>query len=1398
MSGDYSRRRFDPNNDYSAVLMQQGRVQLDADWNEWAEALDRRQRAETIDTLGVQAKPGIRGVAVVSPQTPDAFKIHILTDGKLAIGVGRMYVDGLLAENHGEGKLEFDPVLAEQRGTKALDYSKNQPYFPSPPELPGKGTHLVYLEVWQREVTHVEDPDLVEKAVGVDTTARLQTVWQVRLLAVDTDTLCTTPDPLIKNWSKLITPSAGRLSTTAESTAKDTDPCEMPLGGGYRGLENQLYRVEIHNGGPVGTADFKWSRDNASVASGVEEVVSCKELKLYSLGRDAVLGFNDGDWVEILDDHYELCGEGNDPAKRRGLMCKITVNRDTRTIILDTPLTNDLCHFGENKDSLARRHLRVKRWDMGGSGLITVRATDTWVELENGVQIKFDLDGVGTEFHSGDWWVFAARSADASVEPLDRAPVPPRGVHRHYARLAVVNFNTKENHDCRTSWPPGCGGCCTVTVGDGIHSFGQFTDLQAAINAAPDQGTVCILRGHYTLKQGLKIKGKSLSIIGCGKETVVTLKASSSAAFMVKGNSQSYFRLENLKLELTEIGSFPSVPMVEVHDMLNVDVARCIFENLAKKAPTLKLVNCGASLSTVSSDIKMAPNGLLSLVGRVKIADNVFTFGSLDIVLQRCEQVEITGNAFYLGRGIELGEGCLDVLLENNRLEGASISLGGAATDPRPQRKLVNGLEKLRIIGNQIRQAGSGISTLDDYAGEISGLEIKGNHIFDGSGSGITLRRVNGLRIEGNQIFDNGSENHPACGIFLHSCSTVEVIGNQITNNGSTNNTLLRHIGYAEFQAADSSRAANSLSFLDMTMLAADGVIDLAPELPALRWPNRVTLEINLNNLNKPADTVWLVFYGANNVGNIHVDAFKHGETKPKKSLTKSVQTMMIFELDGVGAYDQIKVTPEFTDGTHAYLGELYFGNPAYQAGLVAFYISPETPITVAHTEGKIPPIVSGSTLRVAANVVDCPSGPALLAIGTGAMSISDNRLVSRDTRTSPPSSGVQDDSATLWDYWICKIAGLGKCVSILNFGLNPNLAYFYGAYITQIDPLLKTSLLPRAIADGPVLFHGNQVYREVIIRDEIWSEMPLNVVLFSGDDVSLQDNQCVVKPPSRQNDDKISARVAERPAWYMLDVLAVGATVRLSDNAFTEPLGKFNASALGLGMMTTAMGNHATHCIYAFGFLHQNLGNLESLCALPQSQLQRGTLRPMVADPSPALLAQLSKGRTAGLNYYAKASALRAAELETFKQILFQTNPGDPRIPLVNRQIANNTQLQTELLAMATRESRIVQAADKDWIVHGQVSFSDGRPAEGVTVRLFDRDFLFDDVLGKQKTDEFGDFRIVYHEQDFSDIIERQPDLYLQIEDDKGRILFSSQASIRYNAGKVEYFPIVLPKEPS
>src|SRR5712671_5434822 len=104
MPGDYNRFTFHPQKDIACLWMQQGRVILGSDWNELSELLDRRFRAETMDIIGR---------AVVPKNTIDGFRI-LFAGADLSIGVGRAYVDGLLAENHGApppAPQEFDSTL---------------------------------------------------------------------------------------------------------------------------------------------------------------------------------------------------------------------------------------------------------------------------------------------------------------------------------------------------------------------------------------------------------------------------------------------------------------------------------------------------------------------------------------------------------------------------------------------------------------------------------------------------------------------------------------------------------------------------------------------------------------------------------------------------------------------------------------------------------------------------------------------------------------------------------------------------------------------------------------------------------------------------------------------------------------------------------------------------------------------------------------------------------------------------------------------------------------------------------------------------------------------------------------------------------------------------------------
>lgn len=290
MKGDFSRQTFAQDKHYSAVLLQQGRVQLDADWNESQAIHEHRSETMTRDVVGFSGAP------TVNP----GFLIQLDRDGVgLLIGRGRYYVDGILCENDAEISYTAQPDFPGARS--AIDVLRDS----------NAVLGLVYLEVWTRHLTALEDAAMRESALGgPDTTTRLKTVWQVKVLPVKTPASGVVgPDTLFEEWTQLLTPSTGALSARAKSVASSENPCIIPSGAGYRGLENQMYRVEIHKGGvlgdPANLPTFKWSRDNGTVVTAIERL-SGQEVTVRDLGPDEVLGFSGGQWVEIIDDAAEL------------------------------------------------------------------------------------------------------------------------------------------------------------------------------------------------------------------------------------------------------------------------------------------------------------------------------------------------------------------------------------------------------------------------------------------------------------------------------------------------------------------------------------------------------------------------------------------------------------------------------------------------------------------------------------------------------------------------------------------------------------------------------------------------------------------------------------------------------------------------------------------------------------------------------------------------------------------------------------------------------------------------------------------------------------------------------------------------------------------------------------
>jgi hypothetical protein len=410
MKGDFTKVTFRPRAHFSGVRLQQGRVGLDADWNEQVDIAAHRDETTARDVIGHCGGPiGDAG-----------FEISV-AGSDLDIGAGRYYAGGVLCEN--------------EDGTT----------FGTQPDLPGAelptaaGTYLAYLDVWTRHVTAIEDRSLREVALGgADTATRTRTVWQVKLAGVDPGDTCLDFGP---DWTPPGAASTGRLRAQSTPVPLELNECVVPPGSGYRRLENQLYRVEIHDPSGSGGPTYKWSRDNGTVAARLESIEDLV-LTVSDPGRDTVLGFAAGQTIELSDEGRVLRGQ-------QGVLVELDeVNGNELTITSwpAGPMTMD--DFGDIPT--------VRRWDSPGA--IDVDAGDL-VELEDGVEIEFSTGTLRT----GDYWLIPARTLIGDVEWPRNGSGPElqkrHGIEHHYCPLALLTLagdgeTWSVDSDCRELFPP--------------------------------------------------------------------------------------------------------------------------------------------------------------------------------------------------------------------------------------------------------------------------------------------------------------------------------------------------------------------------------------------------------------------------------------------------------------------------------------------------------------------------------------------------------------------------------------------------------------------------------------------------------------------------------------------------------------------------------------------------------------------------------------------------------------------------------------------------------------------------------------------------------------------------------------------------------------------------------
>jgi hypothetical protein len=436
MKGDFTRDTFHPVKHYSRVMMQQGRVTIDADPNEQTDILLHYLRTLARDLIGPYA----------GPVDDEGFQLGSDGKNRLTIGAGRYYVDGILVENDRDCLYDAQPYFT---------LPKDDPLLKDAVDQTGK-MFWVYLDVWERHVTWIEDPSIRDAALnGVDTCTRSQVVWQIKSLPSPGTTIedegpvgATCRSPL----DTLEPVGTGRLAARIDPGQKVEDLCVTPPDARYRGRENHLYRVEIHDDSASGTPTFKWSRENGSV------VTPWLSTGGNDLRVTRARGFEAGNWVELSNETLDL-------QERPGLLVKLAkVEGDVLSVDPSTIPSGQTLALDP-----AAPHPKIRRWDqkrtdklpLVGGAVEVKEGTDAdpvWIDLENGIQIGFS--GGGT-YRTGDYWLIPARYAagiewsstpDGAGHDVPDA-LPPHGVEHHYAPLGFIAW---EGPNELKSWPCGC------------------------------------------------------------------------------------------------------------------------------------------------------------------------------------------------------------------------------------------------------------------------------------------------------------------------------------------------------------------------------------------------------------------------------------------------------------------------------------------------------------------------------------------------------------------------------------------------------------------------------------------------------------------------------------------------------------------------------------------------------------------------------------------------------------------------------------------------------------------------------------------------------------------------------------------------------------------------------
>jgi predicted flap endonuclease-1-like 5' DNA nuclease len=593
------------------------------------------------------------GVAAVPAEAHKSFKVidaKALTDKdpetvELTIKPGRIWADGLLA---------YLPKNDSDSVKRLATYLEGQ-FEPDTRDA-------VILELWREAINGFQMPEmLIEPALGgPDTIERIHTAMAFKLLPLNPGDNCSNIAARLKDdFSK-----KGKLTVSLQPTQISNTECPVLKSGGYSGPEHYLFRIEIARTSEPPVM-FKWSRFNGGLVGRGKYNADDKKIAITAnyeaITKSGLRSF----YLEVVS-YSQALGHW-----QVAYGAQATLNSENQ---LELPDSADIL-FGTAPEDNEIVFFRL--WDgiKPISEFPISNPPDEPNELVEGFGIRLEFEpSLGDNYKAGDYWTFEVRADNENKEILIDSK-PPQGIVYHRVPLAIIQWDSENIaqriDDCRRIFHPLTAprGCCTILVGDGRKTHGDFDSIEEALRHLPNSGgDICLLPGLHRASVMISAKRK-IRIRGCGPQTIVLPDYKSNFIFKIIDSKQ--IKIEDMILDNRK---GIAIQIIEETTGECSDIE-------TKNNQITALINAvrvegGSDILIENNYMSMFRNMIKGLGGgkAIYILANSSTIKSNRIILK-----PVRGIPSHAQGGIQVEAGCEDVNILKNTISGGlgnGITLG--------------------------------------------------------------------------------------------------------------------------------------------------------------------------------------------------------------------------------------------------------------------------------------------------------------------------------------------------------------------------------------------------------------------------------------------------------------------------------------------------------------------------------------------------------------------------------------------------------------------------------------------------------------------------------------------------------------------------------------------------